>query len=368
MSFQFDNHKNLAVGHILTAPATYTPVTSFTLQPGEGALFSVNMPVTMVPSGQAPERNNAEIGYIDDIQGDEVFVVRTQEGTEARDVKQGWIILGTTTAKTLTDIESAIQSTKDAVDAVDTALAGKINVIATPSHIPATTSGGNQTSVAYAPGSVANSLVQRNADGQANMGEPTSQFHIATKNYVDSRILQGTGFPNGVVSAPVGSIYIDKAVTNGASSWIKKVGTGNTGWQVLEGDTGWRRLTLGTFWSGGNIEVRRIEQVVYTRIHSLAVGATPSGARTTAKSFLDGNFPTGFRRTASWGFGGGSVGTVRVNTFPAFVLNMTAPSDFGLSVYAGLTSGNWTTGDSVQGDFSFTSDDSWPTSLPGVAV
>lgn len=55
----------------------------------------------------------------------------------------------------------------------------------------------------------------------------------------DSSFLTGTGFPNGVVAAPVGSIYVDKNLTCGALLWIKQTGTGNTGWKVLSGDTGW---------------------------------------------------------------------------------------------------------------------------------
>lgn len=66
---------------------------------------------------------------------------------------------------------------------------------------------------------------------------------VSLGSSINPHIRYGTGFPNGVVSAPVGSIYIDTAVTNGASSWIKKSGTGNTGWVVLEGDTGWRDVT-----------------------------------------------------------------------------------------------------------------------------
>lgn len=57
------------------------------------------------------------------------------------------------------------------------------------------------------------------------------------------RIRTGTGFPNGVVSAPVGSTYIDTAATNGAIEWKKATGTGNTGWVVSVGDTGWRNVT-----------------------------------------------------------------------------------------------------------------------------
>ena len=51
--------------------------------------------------------------------------------------------------------------------------------------------------------------------------------------------MRGTGMPNGVVEAPIGTTYIDRAKTNGALKWIKTTDGGNTGWKVAEGDTGW---------------------------------------------------------------------------------------------------------------------------------
>lgn len=51
--------------------------------------------------------------------------------------------------------------------------------------------------------------------------------------------IHGTGMPNGVVEAPIGTTYIDTAKTNGALKWIKTTDGGNTGWKVTEGDTGW---------------------------------------------------------------------------------------------------------------------------------
>ena len=51
--------------------------------------------------------------------------------------------------------------------------------------------------------------------------------------------MRGTGMPNGVVEAPIGTTYIDTAKTNGALKWIKTTDGGNTGWKVVEGDTGW---------------------------------------------------------------------------------------------------------------------------------
>lgn len=93
----------------------------------------------------------------------------------------------------------------------------------------------------------------------------------------NERIVYGSGFPNGSVSAPVGSIYIDTAVTNGASSWIKKSGTGNTGWSVLEGDTGWRDVTsLATGVTSGNIYYRRYGNMCTINFSDVVAG-TSSG-------------------------------------------------------------------------------------------
>lgn len=66
--------------------------------------------------------------------------------------------------------------------------------------------------------------------------------------YVDSRLADlniarvGTGQPNGVVTAPVGTQYIDTDGTAGAWRWLKTSGTGNTGWTCTWADTGRRNL------------------------------------------------------------------------------------------------------------------------------
>ena len=51
--------------------------------------------------------------------------------------------------------------------------------------------------------------------------------------------VHGTGMPNGRVTAPIGTTYIDTAATNGAIKWMKYTGDDNTGWRVIHGDTGW---------------------------------------------------------------------------------------------------------------------------------
>lgn len=67
----------------------------------------------------------------------------------------------------------------------------------------------------------------------------TGKLAVPSVSINGSGFLAGTGFPNGVVAAPAGSIYVDKNLTSGALLWIKQTGAGNTGWRVLSGDTGW---------------------------------------------------------------------------------------------------------------------------------
>ena len=70
--------------------------------------------------------------------------------------------------------------------------------------------------------------------------EPIKQRLTALESRPTSQSeMRGTGMPNGVVEAPIGTTYIDTAKTNGALKWIKTTDGGNTGWKVAEGDTGW---------------------------------------------------------------------------------------------------------------------------------
>lgn len=43
----------------------------------------------------------------------------------------------------------------------------------------------------------------------------------------------GSGNPNGVQTAPIGSIYVNQLGGQGNTFWVKEVGTGNTGWVAL---------------------------------------------------------------------------------------------------------------------------------------
>ena len=84
--------------------------------------------------------------------------------------------------------------------------------------------------------------------------------------------IHGRGMPNGVVTAPVGTTYVDEAVTNGALKWIKKSGTGNTGWEVLIGDTGWKVLPSVSKLGNSFVKVRRVNNVVSYQFGGLSWG------------------------------------------------------------------------------------------------
>ncbi|OIU84608.1 hypothetical protein BFN01_02135 [Microbacterium sp. AR7-10] len=178
------------------------------------------------------------------------------------------------------------------------------------------------------------------------------------------KILQGTGMPNGVVTAGVGTLYVDTATTMGASVWRKATGTGNTGWTVMEGDTGWRTLTswdsagvvsgaplvagmTPTPGSAGFIRIIRTNN---------DVGPVISGATFTAStSYID--LPAGFGPTNPQRKTLVALGTLALscslNSARLFIDNIPAGTATGTAYGA---SASWVT------------NRDWPTTLPGTAA
>ena len=110
---------------------------------------------------------------------------------------------------------------------------------------------------------------------------PTNTGNTGNTTALDNRLkvleaknweIHGRGMPNGVVTAPVGTTYVDEAVTNGALKCIKKSGTGNTGWEVLIGDTGWKVLPSVSKLGGSYVKVRRVNNVVSYQFGGLSWG------------------------------------------------------------------------------------------------
>ena len=84
--------------------------------------------------------------------------------------------------------------------------------------------------------------------------------------------IHGTGMPNGRVTAPIGTTYVDMNVTNGALKWIKHSGDGNTGWKIFTGDTGWRTLPVLNKLGNAKIQVRRVNDTVIIKFDGLDWG------------------------------------------------------------------------------------------------
>ena len=93
-----------------------------------------------------------------------------------------------------------------------------------------------------------------------------------TGGQVNQSEIHGTGMPNGEVTAPVGTTYVDTAVPNGAIQWIKRSGDGSQGWEVLTGDTGWRNLNIVSKLGASYLKVRRKNDMVMYQFGGLSWG------------------------------------------------------------------------------------------------
>ena len=199
--------------------------------------------------------------------------------------------------------------------------------------------------------------------GGNSVALPASQYEI-----------HGTGMPNGVVEAEIGTTYIDKNKTNGAFKWIKTTNGGNRGWEVLTGDTGWRALNIVSKLGNSYVKIRRVNNEVTYQFGGLSWGwfgiIRRGGAgyvmQTTdiernCKILNDGGVPEGFRTPNSligaiyndrgiaygtWYIGnGGDANQLRFQ----FLNPIPTDSDIG---------------DIRVSQISYLTDDPWPTQLP----
>jgi hypothetical protein len=171
---------------------------------------------------------------------------------------------------------------------------------------------------------------------------------------VEAQSLTGTGFPEGVVTAPVGSMYTDTAATNGAIRWIKATGSGNTGWKVEYGDTGWRDLSATSLSNGwayyvSYFRMRRVNQEVHLGMYLDATSATSD---TVGTSIIPTGFRTTFQTLIAAPRGTGRDQTNLVNMEPTT-----------LRVVSRIADGN-----AVYIDTNYPTTDAWPATLPGTAL
>lgn len=150
------------------------------------------------------------------------------------------------------------------------------------------------------------------SDGGGSVTLPSQTATNTPTGQVNEYEIHGTGMPNGKVVAPVGTTYVDTAVTNGALKWIKRSGAGNQGWEVLTGDTGWRTLNIKSKLGNSFLKVRRKNNLVTYQFGGLSwgwfgvvrrggVGYEAQGSDKERNCYILGlsGVPQGFRSEAS---------------------------------------------------------------------
>lgn len=109
------------------------------------------------------------------------------------------------------------------------------------------------------------------SDGGGSITLPTAT-PSNTGGQVSEYEIHGQGMPNGRVSAPVGTTYVDTAITNKALKWIKRSGNDNQGWEVLMGDTGWINLSIVSKLGASYLKIRRVNNMVMYQFGGLSWG------------------------------------------------------------------------------------------------
>lgn len=215
-----------------------------------------------------------------------------------------------------------------------------------------------------------NTLILSDGGGSVNL--PTNATPTPSRTGQSNEYeIHGTGMPNGKVTAPVGTTYIDTNVTNGALKWIKRKGDNNQGWEVMYGDTGWKRLSISSGYQQSTLRVRRINNVVTYKLDGLnkdLFGIVRRGGPSYLSHASDpernlyilynNRIPTGYRSTmslsgpifdgtgnpyGSWFLGG-------INNGNYFMFHFTEPVS---------TENNIT--DIIVSNVSYITDDPWPT-------
>ena len=210
------------------------------------------------------------------------------------------------------------------------------------------------------------------SDGGGSVTLPTSTS--GNTGQANEYEIHGQGFPNGKVSAPVGTTYVDTAVTNGALKWIKRQGTDKQGWEVLTGDTGWIKLRAYSVLGNSAVHIRRVNSTVTYRFDGLQWGwfgilrrnaagyvPHPSGREKRMYIINNGDIPYGFRAPFSligqiFNDGGVPYGTWYVGSptdanHLRFQFTDPVPTDRDI-------------GDIRVSLISYVTDDPWPTTLP----
>ena len=192
---------------------------------------------------------------------------------------------------------------------------------------------------------------------------PASQYEI-----------HGTGMPNGVVTAEIGTTYIDKNKTNGAFKWIKTTNGGNEGWEVLTGDTGWRTLNIVSKLGNSYVKIRRVNNEVTYQFGGLSwgwfgivrrggAGYVMQTTDTERNCFILGEhgIPAGFRTPNSLI---GSIYNDRGTAYGTWYVGNGGDANHLRFQFLNPVPTDSDIGDIRVSQISYLTDDPWPTQLP----
>lgn len=209
------------------------------------------------------------------------------------------------------------------------------------------------------------------SDGGGSITLPTTGGTVAPTNEYE---IHGTGFPNGRVTAPVGTTYVDTAVTNGALKWIKQKGNDNQGWVVLIGDTGWRNLNIVSKLGGSYLRVRRKNDTVTYQFGGLSWGwfgivrrggagyqLQPSDRERNVFILGLQGIPQGFRSDASLI---GGIYNDKGTPYGTWYLGGKVDSNMLRFQFTDPVPTDRDIGDIRVSSISYLTDDPWPTTLP----
>ena len=186
--------------------------------------------------------------------------------------------------------------------------------------------------------------------------------------------IHGTGMPNGRVTAPIGTTYVDTAVTNGALKWIKESGDGDRGWKILIGDTGWRNLNIVSKLGDSFLKIRRVNNQVTYQFGGLQWGwfgivrrggvgyfSQPTDTERNCYILKHDNVPLGFRTPNSLI---GAIYNDRGTPYGTWYVGNSSDANHLRFQFLDPVPTDRDIGDIRVSTISYYTDDEWPSTLP----
>ena len=212
------------------------------------------------------------------------------------------------------------------------------------------------------------------SDGGGSITLPTTATPSGTGTPANEYEIHGTGMPNGRVTAPVGTTYVDTAVTNGALKWIKQKGNDSQGWVVLIGDTGWRNLNIVSKLGASYLRVRRKNDTITYQFGGLSWGwfgivrrggagyqLQPSDRERNVFILGLQGIPQGFRSEGSLI---GGIYNDKGTSYGTWYLGGKGDSNMLRFQFTDPVPTDRDIGDIRVSSISYLTDDPWPTTLP----